>query len=201
MNEAASIRIDDAVLVQRCRKGDSEATERLILRYQNRVYNIIYRMCGNADDAAELTQDTFVKVIENIDRFAGNSTFYTWVFRIAVNLTLNFCQRRSKVAYHSIDVEQHDQNWQATALLKKFLSNETSPDPALVAQNHELLRLLQETLAELDEPHRAVIVLRDIEQMTYEQIAKVLNLQMGTVKSRLNRARCNLRDLLEKRLK
>jgi len=201
VNEAASIRIDDAVLVQRCRKGDSEATERLILRYQNRVYNIIYRMCGNADDAAELTQDTFVKVIENIDRFAGNSTFYTWVFRIAVNLTLNFCQRRSKVAYHSIDVEQHDQNWQATALLKKFLSNETSPDPALVAQNHELLRLLQETLAELDEPHRAVIVLRDIEQMTYEQIAKVLNLQMGTVKSRLNRARCNLRDLLEKRLK
>jgi len=201
VNEAASIRIDDAVLVQRCRRGDSEATERLILRYQNRVYNIIYRMCGNADDAAELTQDTFVKVIENIDRFAGKSSFYTWIFRIAVNLTLNFCQRRTKVAYQSLDIEQQDQNWQAKALLKKFLSDETSPDPAMVAQNKELLQLLQESLTELDEPHRAVIVLRDIEEMTYHQIAKVLNLEMGTVKSRLNRARCNLRELLEKRLR
>jgi RNA polymerase sigma-70 factor (ECF subfamily) len=201
VNEAASIRIDDAVLIQRCRRGDSEATERLILRYQNRVYNIIFRMCGNADDAAELTQDTFVKVIENIDRFAGKSSFYTWIFRIAVNITLNFCKRRTKVTYQSLDIEQQDQNWQATALLKKFLSDETSPDPALVAQNKELLRLLQESLTELDEPHRAVIVLRDIEQMTYDQIAKVLNLEMGTVKSRLNRARCNLRELLEKRLR
>jgi RNA polymerase sigma-70 factor (ECF subfamily) len=201
VNEAASIRIDDAVLVQRCRRGDSEATERLILRYQNRVYNIIFRMCGNADDAAELTQDTFVKVIENIDRFAGKSSFYTWIFRIAVNLTLNFCQRRTKVAYQSLDIEQEDQNWQAKALLKKFLSDETSPDPAMVAQNKELLQLLQESLTELDEPHRAVIVLRDIEEMTYQQIAKVLNLEMGTVKSRLNRARCNLRESLEKRLK
>ena len=201
MNEAASIRIDDAVLVQRCRKGDSEATERLILRYQNRVYNIIFRMCGNADDAAELTQDTFVKVIENIDRFAGKSSFYTWIFRITVNITLNFCKRRTKVTYQSLDVEQQDQNWQATALLKKFLNDETSPDPAMVVQNKELLQLLQESLTELDEPHRAVIVLRDIEQMTYEQISKVLNLEMGTVKSRLNRARCNLRELLEKRLR
>jgi len=158
-------------------------------------------MCGNADDAAELTQDTFVKVIENIDRFAGKSSFYTWIFRIAVNLTLNFCKRRTKVAYQSLDIEQQDQNWQSTALLKKFLSDETSPDPALVAQNKELLQMLQESLTELDEPHRAVIVLRDIEQMTYEQIAKVLNLEMGTVKSRLNRARCNLRELLEKRLR
>ena len=88
MTEAAKINVDDdAVLVEQCRQGDSEATERLILKYQNRIYNAILRICANPDDAAELAQDTFVKVIENIDKFKGRSSFYTWAFIIGVNQT------------------------------------------------------------------------------------------------------------------
>ena len=89
MNE--QINIDDSELVRQCKQGDSVAMERLILKYQNRIYNVILKICADPDDAAELTQETFVKIIENIDKFQGKSKFYTWAFRIAVNLTLNYC--------------------------------------------------------------------------------------------------------------
>ena len=110
MIEASNVKIDDAVLVERCRRGDSTAMERLILRYQNRIYNVILKMCANTDDAAELTQETFVKVIENIDKFEGRSGFYTWAFRIAVNLTLNYCQRSVRLGYRSLDADDDERN-------------------------------------------------------------------------------------------
>jgi len=195
VTEPASINIDDAVLVERCRQGDSGAMERLILKYQNRIYNTILRMCANEDDAAELTQETFVKVIENIDRFAGRSSFYTWAFRIAVNLTLNYRQRAARFAHSSLDEDEY--NWQTKTQLKQYLSDESSPDPAAVAQNQELWQIVTQALQELDETQRAVIILRDIEQMSYAQIAKVLNVELGTVKSRISRARSTLRGILE----
>lgn len=92
---AASINIDDSVLVRQSQGGDVMAMERLIIKYQNRIFNVVLKMCGNSDDAAELTQETFVKVIESIEKFKGRSSFYTWLFRIAVNLTLNYCQRHA----------------------------------------------------------------------------------------------------------
>ena len=89
MPEKAPINIGDDVLIKQCQRGEISAMERLILKYQNRLYNVILRICSNPDDAAELTQETFVKVIENIEKFQGKSSFYTWAFRIAVNLTIN----------------------------------------------------------------------------------------------------------------
>ena len=79
-----NITVDDAILVRRCRDGDSIAVERLIIKYQDRIFNVILRICGNKDDAAELTQETFVKFIENIGSFAGRSAFYTWLFRLSL---------------------------------------------------------------------------------------------------------------------
>lgn len=198
MTEPASINIDDAVLVERCRQGDSEAMERLILKYQNRIYNTILKMCANPDDAAELTQETFVKVIENIDRFAGKSSFYTWAFRIGVNLTLNYCKRAGKFGHSSLDADDSQYNWQAKTQLKQYLSDESSPDPATVAQNREMWQIVTESLTRLEDAQRAVIILRDIEGMSYAQIANVLNIELGTVKSRISRARSNLRQILEK---
>ena len=195
--ETASISIDDAVLVEQCRRGDSAATERLILRYQNRIYNAILKMCGNADDAAELTQDTFVKVIENIDKFEGRSSFYTWAFRIAVNLTLNYCQRKARVGFRSLDAEDDEKDSQAKQVLKKFLADDSSPDPAVVAANKELCKIAVRTLMKLGDEQRAVVVLRDIEGMNYAQIAEVLDIELGTVRSRLSRARSNLREIME----
>jgi len=193
----ASINIDDSALVQQSQAGDTMAMERLILKYQNRIYNVIMKMCGNADDAAELTQETFVKVIESIDKFKGRSGFYTWLFRIAVNLTLNHCQRSAKRATRSLDAEEMESESQTGQGLKDFLSDASAIDPAVLAQRRELCDLAMKSLLELEEPQRAVMVLRDIEGMNYAQIADVLNIELGTVRSRLSRARSHLREILE----
>ena len=187
---------EDSFLVKQCRHGDSAALERLIVRYHSRIYNVILRICANADDAAELTQETFVKVIENIGDFEGRSGFYTWVFRIAVNLTLNYCQRGSRLAFRSLDAENDEENEQAKGALKAVLSSDDSPDPAAVAANKELCRIVLKALKKLDDAQRAVIVLRDIEGMNYAQISQVLEVELGTVKSRLSRARGVLREIL-----
>jgi RNA polymerase sigma-70 factor (ECF subfamily) len=195
--KAPSISINDSVLVEKSQGGDTVAMERLILRYQNRIHNVIMKMCGNADDAAELTQETFVKVIESIDKFKGRSSFYTWLFRIAVNLTLNHCQRNAKMATRSLDAEESGSDSQAGSVLKDFLSDDSAADPAVLAQRKELCRLAMQAILKLDEPQRAVMVLRDIEGMNYAQIADVLNVELGTVRSRLSRARGHLREILE----
>lgn len=192
------VKINDAVLIEQYRKGDSAALERLVLKYQNRIYNVILKICADPDDAAELTQETFVKVIENLDKFEGRSGFYTWIFRIAVNLTLNYCQRNSKLAFRSLDAEQQQQDDNnVRQVLKDFLSDDRSPDPATEVQNKELYRIAAKALMGLDEAHRAVIVLRDIEGMSYARIAEVLDIELGTVRSRLSRARSKMRDILE----
>jgi len=195
--QSENINIDDAVLVEQCRQGDSEAMERLILKYQNRIYNVILKICANTDDAAELTQETFVKVIENIDKFEGRSGFYTWAFRIAVNLTLNYCQRSGRLGLKSLDAEDDEHYGQAKQQLKELLNDDSSPDPAAVAANKELCKIVKEALMKLDDTQRTVVVLRDIEGMKYAQIAEVLDVELGTVRSRLSRARSNLREIME----
>ncbi|MHC4482994.1 MAG: sigma-70 family RNA polymerase sigma factor [Planctomycetota bacterium] len=197
MIEAVNTNIDDAVLVERSRGGDSAAMERLILKYQNRIYNVILKMCANADDAAELTQETFVKIIESIDKFEGRSSFYTWAFRIAVNLTLNYCQRSVRLGYRSLDADDDEHDRRAKTQLKEFLSDNSSPDPAAVAQNKELYQIVVKALTKLDDGQRAAVVLRDIEGMSYAEIAEVLDVQLGTVKSRLSRGRSRLKEILE----
>jgi len=195
--KAVSINIDDSVLVQRLQTGDTMAMERLILKYQNRIFNVIMKMCGNTDDAAELTQETFVKVIESIGKFKGRSSFYTWLFRIAVNLTLNYCQRNAKMATRSLDAEETESDSSAGQVLKDFLCDDSAIDPAVLAQRRELCDLAMQAMLKLEEPQRAVMVLRDIEGMNYAQIADVLNVELGTVRSRLSRARSHLREILE----
>ncbi len=187
----------DGLLIRRSLQGDSAATEQLILRYQNRIYNVVLKICSDADDAAELTQETFVKILENLDRFEARSSFYTWAFRIAVNLTLNHCQRNARLAVRSLDSECEQCDGRTKQALKEFLSDDSSPDPALVAQNKELHEIALEALNNLDEAHRAVLVLRDIEGMSYARIAETLGIEIGTVRSRLSRARTKLKDILE----
>lgn len=196
-SETANINIDEAVLVEQCRRGEPAALERLIIKYQNRLYNVILKICGNPDDAEELTQETFVKILEGIEGFSGRSSFYTWAFRIAVNLTINHCKRGQKLVTRSIDAEDSEYNEQTKAQLRELLQDDGSPEPAAVAQNREMCRIIIESLSKLDDTQRAVIVLRDIEDMSYAQIADVLDIELGTVKSRLSRARSGLREILE----
>ena len=192
---------DEGSLIRRSLQGDSAATEQLIRRYQNRIYNVVLKICSDADDAAELTQETFVKILENLDRFESRSSFYTWAFRIAVNLTLNHCQRNARLAVRSLDSECEQCDSRAKLALKEFLSDDSSPDPAVVAQNKELHEVAIEALNNLDEAQKAVVVLRDIEGMSYARIAETLGIEIGTVRSRLSRAKTKLRDILEAILK
>ena len=144
--ETANININDAVLVKQCCRGDSAAMERLILRYQHRIYNTVLKICANTDDAAELTQETFVKVIENIDKFEGRSGFYTWAFRIAVNLALNYCKRSTKLGFSSLDAGHDDHSERTRDALKELLADDASPDPSTVAADKELCELIIKSL-------------------------------------------------------
>lgn len=188
--------LDDETLVRRSQHGDPEAMTCLIVKYQDRVYNAILKICSNPDDAAELTQDTFVKVLESIGTFRGQSAFYTWLFRVAVNLTLNHCRRRFKLSPVSLDAvsELHGREKEQLAAV---LADPEQDDPAQIVQQKELVQVVLDLIARLNEEHRIVLVLRDIEQMSYTQIADVLELEPGTVKSRISRARAALRELLE----
>ena len=196
-----SSNVADGLLIRRSLQGDSPATEELVRKYQNRIYNIVLKICADADDAAELTQETFVKILENLDRFEARSSFYTWAFRIAVNLTLNHCQRNARLTVRSLDSESDECDSRARQALKEFLSDDSSPDPVVVAQNKELHEVAIEALNKLDEAQRAVLVLRDIEGMSYTRIAETLGIEIGTVRSRLSRARTKLKDILEAILK
>lgn len=192
-SEAVNVKISDSALIQRCINGDSDAIEEIVNKYKDRIYNVILKICQNRDDAAELTQDTFVKIITNIDRFEKKSSLYTWIFRIAVNLTLNYCRRQKVRKAESLDVEFSGDNSLAKQSLKTLLANESVLNPADITQSAEQTELILKAVNSLEEQQKAVIILRDIEDMGYAQIAKVLSIELGTVKSRLSRARANLR--------
>jgi RNA polymerase sigma-70 factor (ECF subfamily) len=180
--------------------GDTEAMSRLIVKYQGRIYNTILKICRNNHDAAELTQETFVKLIEKIDTFEGRSSLYTWLFRVAVNLTLNYCKRRSRQGERSLELTTSGDNEDGRAQLGSFLTDEKACDPAEAAQKKETREVVLEGLNRLDEQQRTIIVLRDIEGMNYVEIAETLELELGTVKSRLSRARAALKDILKEML-
>ncbi|MGA2914556.1 MAG: sigma-70 family RNA polymerase sigma factor [Sedimentisphaerales bacterium] len=193
-NSGFNISIDEATLLAQARAGNMESVERLILKYQDRVYNTVLKLCGNRDDAAELTQDSFVKVIQNLKNFKGQSSFYTWLFRIAVNATLNFCKKNSRINFQPL---QSEPDQELKKQLKDYLVDKTSPQPPQVAAAKELHELILKALEKLEPQQRAVIVLRDIEQMNYNEIAETLKIEIGTVKSRIARGRRNLREILE----
>jgi RNA polymerase sigma-70 factor (ECF subfamily) len=191
------MKVDDRTLVHQSQQGDFKALEALIVRYQDRIYNVIKKICANSEDSAELTQQTFVKVIENIKNFECKSSFYTWVFRIAVNLTLTFCKKRSKTKIYSLNAASEEELSRTNNSLQVFLRNKKSVDPSKAAENQELGELVMEKMKILTDEHRTVLILRDIEGMSYSQIAQALDLELGTVRSRISRARENLRKVLE----
>lgn len=192
---AKAIRFDDAALVAACQNGQMQAFGSLVAKYQDRLFNTIYRMCGNRDDAAELCQEAFVRAFEKLPGFRGQSQFYTWLFRIAVNLTLSLRRRAGRVRFSSLSPDPELGDSQAASLTAE-LAGRREPDPAQRVADAETHRKVLEAIDALDDEYRTVVVLRDIEDMDYEQIAAVLAVPMGTVKSRLHRARCMLRERL-----
>lgn len=183
----------DSLLVGKARKGDSAAFEELLSRYQHRIYNLCYRMCHNHADALDLTQTAFMKAYEALPRFQIQAKFYTWLYRIAVNTALS--HRRSQSRRPALSLARLDDEEGRT------FDPPAPPDannPARSAENAELRRRLESALDKLDEEFRAAVVLRDVEDLDYAAIAEVLEVPVGTVKSRIYRGRMMLRELLER---
>ncbi len=187
----------DAVLLERCRRGELAAFGLLVRKYQDRVFNSILRMCANRDDAEELCQETFVKALQSLGSFRQESGFYTWLFRIAVNLTISSRRRKGRVKFHSLDDDGANQQ---STRRRDVLADHRDNDPQQVAERSDTRQRVLQALEELDEEFRVAVVLRDVEGMNYEQVAAVLDIPVGTVKSRLHRARgmlhAKLRDLV-----
>ena len=179
--------IKENELIRKAAKGDPNAFELLMLQYQTQVYNLCYRILGNPDDAADMTQETFLKAWRSLDGFHMESTLSTWLYRLANNSCLDLL--RSKKRKPTISIVGEDENGEESI----FDPMDPSPQPDEVLIQKEENLLLQKALLSLDEQQRAILTLRVINDMSYEDIGRVLQIKEGTVKSRLARARETLR--------
>ena len=183
-------------LVRRARRGDLTAYDELVKRYQERIYATIYHMTANHEDANDLAQESFIKAYSALKSFKGGSSFYTWLYRIAINKTINFLkQRRNK---HHISLNDLDFNAEHDPDLVSLISEKT---PHRDVNLSELQQKLNEALLKLSEPHRMVVVLHDVQGVSHEEIAEMVGCNIGTVRSRLFYARQQLQGYLADYLK
>lgn len=189
-----SSEIDEARLVRRLKRRDEVAFAALVETYQNRVFALILRMLGDRAEAEDLAQEVFVTVFKSIDQFRGDSKLSTWIYRIATNHTKNrikYLARRHHQRTRDID-DTYESEFSST-----FTHTESRPDHLLEGRQTE--EIIQQSLAELDDEHRVVIILRDIDHLSYSEIADILGVAEGTVKSRLFRGRAALKAKLEEK--
>lgn len=184
--------MQDELLIRRAQRGDADAFEQLLLEHQKNVYNLCYRMAGNPDDAMDLSQETFLRAWRCLDQYQFASAFSTWLYRLCSNICIDFLRRRRRHQTVPLTFEDADGEEQTYAV----------PDAQPLPEEQVELKLTRETLAaamaQLLPEHRAVLQLRVVNEMSYEQIADVLDIQIGTVKSRLSRARNQLKKILER---
>ena len=174
----------DAELVRKAQRGDVPAFEELVERYHGKIYGLTYNMTSNREDAEDLTQEVFVKAFEALPRFKGKSSFYTWVYRIAVNKTINYRKKRNRKRTLSLD--QFDQDIKTDDVYHDLTAKGS---PLRNISLSELQERLNEALQHLSEKHRTVVVMHDMQGIPHEEIAKVVGASVGTVRSRLFYAR------------
>ncbi len=174
---------DDQALVAAFVAGDRQALAELFRRYRRSVYEIAYRYTSNREDALEVTQEVFLKVIENASEFRRGARFSTWLYRIAVNQSIDYLRRRKRRSFAPLEGEG-------------FQARGTRADPVLEAEKTELQERVNEALWKLSEKHRDVLVLHTLEHLSYAEIAKIVGCSVGTVMSRLFYARKRLAELL-----
>ncbi len=192
--------IRERLLVRRLRARDERAFRDLVERYQDRVFSLLFRMIGRREEAEDLAQEVFVTVFKSIDQFRGDSKLSPWLYRVAVNHCKNrvkYLARRYDKATGVLD-ETAERTAAAQGGVPVGAGHIHTPDQAL--EGAEIGRLVQAAIASLEEDHRLVVVLRDIEELSYEDICAITGLPEGTVKSRLHRARLALKEKLAKHM-
>ena len=186
----------DVELVKAARQGDMRAYDQLVQRYQERIYATVYHMTSNHEDANDLAQETFIKAYSALKSFKGDSSFYTWVYRIAVNKTINFLkQRKNKV---SLSLNDLDFNVENNPELVAFVSDKTPRRDIALSELQEKLNV---ALQKLSDVHRMVVTLHDVQGLSHEEIATIMDCNVGTVRSRLFYARQQLQAYLSDYLK
>jgi RNA polymerase sigma factor RpoE len=196
LDATASGTVEDLVLVQRAQQGDETAYDELVRRYQERVYATIYHMTANHEDAADLAQETFIKGFQALKSFKGDSSFYTWVYRIAVNKTINFLKARKNRTHLSLN--DLDLNAENNPDMVALVSEKT---PRRDAGLNELQEKLNAAMLKLSPDHRLVVTLHDVQGLPHEEIANIMDCNIGTVRSRLFYARQQLQAYLSDYLK
>ncbi|MCB1210819.1 MAG: sigma-70 family RNA polymerase sigma factor [Verrucomicrobiales bacterium] len=185
--------VKDSELVERAQNGDTKAFDELVRRYTPRLYALVYNMTSNREDTADLLQDIFAKAYRSLKRFMGKSSFYTWIYAIGVNMTLNFLKKRGR--YYKVSLDDVDTGIENDP---EFIKVTTSNNGTLRDVNiNELQKRLNEAMMKLSEDHRTVVTLYDIQGLQHSEISKILNVSEGTVRSRLFYAHRQLQSYLE----
>ncbi len=178
---------------------DEQAFSQLVRMYERRVYGLVLRMLGNPTEAEDATHEVFIQVFKAVATFRGDSKFSTWLYRIAVNHCKNrIKQLRSRQAEKQDTFEDAGENVSMTEARRATFSHVARPDDAYAAR--EVENVVRECIQPIDPQFRECLILRDVEELSYEEIGEILGLQAGTVKSRIHRARAQLRELVEARL-
>ncbi len=188
---------DEAInnLIKQAQGGDTSAFEKLIQRHEKIVFNIAYKMLSNAEDVKDISQDVFVKVYKNLPKFDGKSAFSTWIYRITVNTCIDEIRKRKGKETYSMDEEfEGDEN----SMSRQYEDEGPTPEEALIAD--EKKKMIMDGISRLSQEHKTVIVLRDIEGFSYTEITEITGMTLGTVKSRLARARLQLKNILIKQM-
>jgi RNA polymerase sigma-70 factor (ECF subfamily) len=184
--------VDDHDLVLAARKGDRDAFRTLFERYHRRAYALALGVLRHADDALDVVQDAFVKAHKYLDKFEGNSSFYTWLYRIVMNLAIDHLRKHRRVKPVEFDEARLDEDRTDEALLPRILGG--NPGRALL--DKEIRKRIDAALDELSENHRAVLVMRELEGLSYEEMAQAMGCSKGTIMSRLFHARRNMQKRL-----
>lgn len=184
---------DDRALVERAQAGDTRAFDELVRKYTPKLYGLVYNMTSNREDTADLLQDIFAKAYRSLKRFMGKSSFYTWIYSISVNMTLNFLKKRGRHTKVSLDdVDSGIEN--DPEFVKITTANR---DTVREVNIHELQKRLNAAMMKLSEDHRTVVTLYDIQGLQHNEISKILGVSEGTVRSRLFYAHRQLQTYLE----
>jgi RNA polymerase sigma-70 factor (ECF subfamily) len=182
---------EEKAIIERCKRGELAAFNELVKRYEKQVYNFAYRLTGNYDDASDIAQDAFLRVYNAIGSFRGDASFSTWLFRITTNVFLD--ERKKAKAHPHSSLDEHLELGESSVARQ---IEDPNPTPEELTENAERAQLLQNAVESLPEYQRAMVVLYHTQQKSYEEIAEIMDLPIGTVKSRLNRARLALKEKL-----
>lgn len=182
----------DWAIVQKVQAGNVGAFDQLVQKYREHIFSVIYNMTSNREDASDLAQETFIKAFQAIARFKGKSSFFTWIYRIAINTTMTFLKKRSRRRF--ISYEKIDEEVSNTEIFERLTAKNRSEKGALV---NELQEKLNDSLQKLSPKHRTVVILHEIEGLEHAQIAEITKVSVGTVRSRLHYAKQQLQSYLQ----